>query len=79
MTKLVLNRIHGIAGIDTATRLGRWLTEAWAARRSTVLPAGERLRYDIGESDCRPGPELPAERQIVDYTASFEAMLNRLI
>ena len=72
MNKLLQYHIQVNAALETTFKqLRGQLLSRSESRAMPELDA--RTRYDVGENDCRPHPAKPAN----DYSASFEAMLNR--
>jgi hypothetical protein len=74
MNKLLQYHVQVNAAFETTFKQLRRQLLSWGESRA--VPELDALtQYDIGENDCRPQPAKPAKA----YSASFEAMLNRLI
>jgi hypothetical protein len=72
MNKLPLYHIQVNATFGTPINQLRRQLLSWDETRA-MQELDPRIRYDIGENDCRPPQAKPAKA----YATSFEAMLNR--
>ena len=74
MNKLLQYHIQVNARFGTTINQLRRQLVSWAKTRA--LPELDaRSQYNIGENDCRP----PQAKLAKAYSASFEAMLNRVL